>query len=84
MPVLQQGHESGSKWYFSTLERPYISSNLACFKHVGALIFLQTTRRYMNIVPLSRLKFGYMNFYKGFFTVGNRKMVYSQSAVGGY
>jgi len=46
---------------------------LACFKPVGAHIFLQTTRRSMKILPLSCLKFGDMKFFQIIYTVGNKK-----------
>ena len=39
LPDLQQGHESGSKWCFSTLELPKPISKLAFFKPVGGLNF---------------------------------------------
>ncbi|MBL0260521.1 MAG: hypothetical protein IPQ10_05540 [Saprospiraceae bacterium] len=44
LPVFQQGHESWSKWYLSSLERPYLNSKLACFKPVGELIVQRTIR----------------------------------------
>jgi len=45
------------------------------------LIFLQTIQQSINILPLSRLKFGYMKFYQVIYAFENRKMVFSQSDV---
>jgi len=45
---------------------------MACFKPMGAPIFFANILRPIKIVPLARLKFGYMKFYRVIYAVENK------------
>jgi len=48
----------------------------------GLIFFANYFRRSIHVLPLSRLKLYYKNFYQVIFEVENRKVVFSQSDVG--
>ena len=58
-------------WVSPYKKGPNFSQNWLILSLWELLFFLQPTRRSIKIVSLSRLKFGYMNFYRAFFTIEN-------------
>ena len=62
----------GRKWVSPYKKDPNFSQNWLVLSLWELLFFEQTTVRSIKIVPLSGLKFGYMNFYRAFYAFGSK------------